>query len=197
MKRYKTVDEYILNAPQGKEILLILRDIIKKTKLTEAIKWGSPVYTLNGKNVVGLGSFKSYCGLWFFQGALLKDKAKVLVNAQEDVTKAMRQWRISSVEEIDEKLILEYLEEGIQNQKKGKEIKADRNKPLVIPAELKSAFIENAILKESFYRFTPGRQREFADYISEAKRLETRQNRVKKITPMILQKIGLNDRYRK
>lgn len=197
MKSFKTVDEYILNATNGKEILLVLRDIIKSTELEETIKWGSPVYTVNNKNVVGISAFKSYTGLWFFQGALLKDEARVLVNAQEEVTKAQRQWRFSSVDQIDEKLVKKYIEEAISNQKKGKEIKPNRNKPVIIPDELKAAFKENPQLKESFYRFPPGHQREYADYVSEAKRTETRERRVKKIIPMILEKTGLNDKYRK
>lgn len=128
MKYYKTVDEYILNTENGKEILIILREILKGTELKETIKWGSPVYTVNGKNVVGIGAFKSYAGIWFFQGALLKNEEGVLVNAQEGTTKALRQWRFSDVNEIDEKLVLKYVNEAIENQKKGKEIKADRKK---------------------------------------------------------------------
>ncbi len=197
MKRYKTVDEYILNVQTGREILLVLRDIIKRTALVETVKWGSPVYTINGKNVVGMGAFKSYVGLWFFQGALLSDRVKVLINAQEDITKALRQWRFLSVEEIDDKLVTEYLIEAINNQKQGKEIKPNKNKPLIIPEELQAAFLKNMQLKESFFRFTPGRQREYANYISQPKRTETRESRIKKITPMILQQIGLNDKYRR
>ena len=108
MKRHKTVDEYILNAQSGKEILMVLRDILNSTELEETVKWGAPCYMINGKNVVGLGSFKSYVGLWFFQGALLKDAEKELINAQEDKTKALRQWRFESMEDIDDQLILKY-----------------------------------------------------------------------------------------
>ena len=61
----------------GKEILIVLREIIRSTELIETLKWGGPVYTLGGKNVVGIGSFKSYVGLWFFQGAFLKDEEKL------------------------------------------------------------------------------------------------------------------------
>lgn len=197
MKRYKTVDEFILNAENAKEILIVLREIINKTELVETVKWGMPVYTINGKNVVGIGSFKSYAGLWFYQGALLRDEGKILINAQEDVKKALRQWRISAVEEIDEKLILKYLEEAIQNQKKGKEIKAERNNQVIIPAELEDAFNENPKLKDAFYQFSTGLQREFTNHVSEAKWEETRLKRVQKIVPLILSKKGLNDKYRR
>lgn len=197
MKSIKTAEEYILNASYGKDILIILREIIHLTELVETIKWGSPVYTIDKKNVVGIGSFKTYTGLWFFQGALLKDEEKVLINAQTDVTKALRQWRFSTVDEIDDKLILKYLHEAIQNQKQGKELKPERNKTIVIPDELLEVFKEDKELKDWFARFTPGRQREFADYISSAKQTETRKARIQKIIPLILDNIGLNDKYRK
>ncbi len=197
MKSNKTADEYILNAKYGKEILIILRDILLSSGLQETIKWGSPVYTLDDKNVVGIGSFKSYSGLWFFQGAFLEDEARVLINAQEGTTKALRQWRFTKVDEIDENLVKKYIAEAIENQKQGKELKADRQKPVLIPDELMEAFSEDKNLEVCFYRFTPGRQREFTDYVSEAKRAETRKMRVKKLIPLILENISLNDKYRK
>lgn len=197
MKGFKTVDEFILNAQNRKEILMVLRELIQSTELVETIKWGIPVYTVNNKNVVGLGSFKSYAGLWFYQGALLKDKARVLYNAQEKKTNAMRQWRFTLDDQLDEKLILEYINEAIENQKQNKEIKPNRNKPIVIPDKLKEAFLANRQLEICFKYFSPGKQREFIAYIAEAKRAETRQKRLLKITPLIMQNIGLNDKYRK
>jgi len=197
MKAYKTVDAYILNAQYGKEILIVLREILCSTELTETVKWGAPVYTINDKNVIGLGSFKSYSGLWFYQGVFLKDEAGVLVNASEGITKALRQWRFTSVNEIDYQLILEYVHEAIENQKQGKELKPERDKKLVIPEELQTAFDNDKNLENAFLSFTPGCQREFAGYVFEAKRAETRENRVQKIVPMILEKRGLNDKYKK
>ncbi len=197
MKSYKTVDEYILNAVSGKEILMVLRDLLKTTELVETIKWGSPVYTINDKNVIGIGSFKSYAGLWFYQGALLKDKAGVLVNAQEDKTKALRQWRFASPEELDDKLLLEYVNEAIQNERQNMRIVADREKPLILPNELQNALKKDAVLNQHFNLFTKGRQREFAEYIGEAKQEKTRLARLGKVIPLILENIGLNDKYRK
>lgn len=197
MKSYKTVDEYILNAHTGKEILLVLRDLLKTTVLEETIKWGSPVYTFNRQNVAGMAAFKSYCGIWFFQGALLKDKAGVLMNAQEDRTKAQRQWRFTSVDEIDDQLLLEYVNEAIENEKQNKKVEINRDKPLIIPKEFQNALDNDSALKEHFYQFTKGRQREFADYISEAKQEKTRLARLEKVIPLILDNIGLNDKYRK
>jgi uncharacterized protein YdeI (YjbR/CyaY-like superfamily) len=197
MKSYKTVNEYILNAENGKEILIVLREILLTTELRETVKWGGPIYTINDKNVVGIGSFKSYAGLWFYQGAFLKDEAGVLINATEGVTKALRQWRFSSVDEIDDELILKYVKEAIQNQKEGKEMKPDRFQPVIVPDELNQALKEDKELENCFNRFTIGKQREFTEFISSAKLTETRQARVQKVIPLILENIGLNDKYRK
>lgn len=197
MKGFKTVDEYILSVAEGREILLVLRELINSTELKETVKWGIPVYTINDKNVVGMAAFKSYVGLWFYNGSFLKDEGGVLINASEGVTKALRQWRFTSVDEINDTLLLNYLQEAIENQKQGKELKPDRNQPVTVPEELIQAFSETEELEKCFRRFTPGKQREFTSYISEAKTLETRKSRVQKVIPLILENIGLNDKYRR
>lgn len=73
--------------------LALLKSIIQKTGLKETVKWGIPVFTFNGQNIVGIAGFKSFFALWFYNGIFLKDPNKVLINAQEGVTKALRQWR--------------------------------------------------------------------------------------------------------
>ena len=196
MKRFTSPEEFIDHFPQWKNELEKLRTLLLTTELKEEMKWGMPAYTINKKNVVGLGAFKSYVGIWFHQGVFLKDKKKKLINAQEGKTKALRQWRFSSVEEIDGQLILEYVEEAIQNQKDGKEIKPTKNKSLTLPKELMDYFSKNKNVKNAFDKFTPGKKREFAEYINEAKREETKLKRLKKITPMILAGQGLNDKYK-
>jgi len=196
MKRSKTVDEYIESTESWGEELIQLRKILSSTGLEEAVKWGAPCYTLDGKNVVGLGAFKSYFGLWFFQGALLSDKNKVLVNAQQGKTKALRQWRFTSSKDINARLIKAYVKEAIELQKQGAAIKPDRGRPVEIPQQLKRALAGNKKASRGFNALTQGKQREYADYISSAKRDETRSKRLEKIIPMIVAGQGLHDRYR-
>tara|TARA_R110002073_G_scaffold128999_2_gene275025 strand:+ start:4446 stop:5039 length:594 start_codon:yes stop_codon:yes gene_type:complete len=189
--------EYIEKKENWKEELSRIRKALLELPFEETIKWGAPTYTYEGKNIVGLAAFKSYCGLWFFQGALLKDTQKVLLNAQEGKTKAMLQWRFSSMEEIDVDLIKSYAMESIENQKAGKVIKPQRNtKPLIVPEQLQVELDKNPKLKEKFETFSLSHKREYANYILEAKKEETKQNRLAKIIPMILEKIGLHDKYR-
>lgn len=197
MQSNKSVEGFIEKQTAWKEPLLKFREILLATELEETVKWGQPVYALDGKNVLGIGAFKAYVGIWFYQGTFLQDPKGVLINAQEGKTKAMRQLRFSSIESVDYELVKAYVNEAIANQKAGKEIKADTKKALVIPKELQDALDKNNKLEAHFQQFTKGKQREFTDYISEAKREETRLNRIEKIIPMIMGGVGLNDKYRK
>lgn len=199
MKTSKTVDQYILTNEKWQHSLLALREILLSTELVEIVKWGSPVYTINEKNVIGLGAFKNYVSIWFFQGALLLDKNKKLINAQEGVTKALRQWRFVSEDEILENIdiVKQYLEEAIVNQKMGKEVKIVKDFTLNIPHELMTILNSDSKIKRSFETFSIARRREFCKYIIQAKRTETKQKRLEKIIPMIMEGIGMNDKYRK
>jgi len=198
MASEKTVDSYIAKQTEWQKELNTLRKLVNQHKVKETIKWGSPVYESGGKNIVGLSAFKSYTGLWFFQGGLLKDKAGKLMNAQEGKTQAMRQWRFATLEEIEENadLIHTYIEEAIANQKAGKEIKAKVGKPLVIPTELQKRLEADTDLKEAFESLNLTKKRDYAEHIEIAKREETKMARLEKIIPMIKAGIGLNDKYK-
>lgn len=197
MKRSESVDQYLENAELWRAELTTLREILRSTELEEAVKWGGPVYTFDGKNVVGLGGFKSYFGLWFFQGALLEDRKGVLINAQEGKTKALRQLRFESKREIDRRLILDYVAEAIELVRRGAEIKPDRGKPLTIPAELKAALKARPKADAAFRALTPGKRREYADHVAEAERDDTKRKRIEKVLPLIEAGGGLHDKYRK
>ncbi len=178
------------------EAMSKLHDIFSKTELVETTKWGMPVYTVNGKNVAGFIGMKNHFALWFYNGVFLSDPYQVLVNAQEGKTKAMRQWRFESTEDIDEVKILEYLKEAIQNEKDGKSWKPEKGREVEIPSLLEEKLNENTKLKESFEALTPFKQKEYIEYINEAKREATKLSRLEKIIPMILEGKGLNDKYR-
>jgi len=161
------------------------------------MKLSFPCYEDKGKNIASIVVTKNYVGIWFFQGGLLKDKNQVLTNAQKGKTKAMRQWRIESLEELNLKRIEAYIYEAIDNQRAGREIKADRSKPITIPIELKSSFDKNSELEAQFDLLSKTNRRDFAEHIGGAKREETRIRRLQKCIPMIMNGIELNDKYKK
>ncbi|OXA97364.1 hypothetical protein B0A75_16750 [Flavobacterium oncorhynchi] len=177
------------------EELLFLKSIIDKTELVETIKWGGPIYVYDKKNVIGIGGFKNYFAIWFLNGVFLKDEKKRLINAQEDKTKSMRQWRFTSKEEVNEKEVLEYIIEAIENEKQGKIIKPSK-KEMIVSELLDKEMIQNPALKEAFQKFTPYKQYEFLEYIESAKQEKTKLSRIEKVIPMILANVGLNDKYR-
>ena len=172
-----------------------LHAIICKTPLVETTKWGGPVYTYNNKNVVGIGGFKSYFGIWFFNGVFLKDEKKLLINANEENTKSLRQMRFNSVKEIDEKLILTYIKEAIEIEEKGLVIPKEK-KETIIPELLQNELDKNSELNDKFNTFSPYKQREFIEYIITAKQEKTQISRLQKVILMILEGRGLNNKYR-
>ncbi len=198
MEKSKTVEAYYEKEASFKKEINRLREVAQKTEAVETCKWGMPVYTIDNKNVFGICRFKDFFGVWFFNGVFLKDPKKVLRNAQEGKTKAMRHWNFTKAVEIDEKGVLAYMNEAIINQKEGKIIKPTKPKQgaLEIPNELRLALSKNAGLKKSFSNFTPYKQKEFCEYISEAKQEATKLRRVTKVLPLIENGVGLNDKYR-
>src|SRR5690606_5069150 len=136
MKKASSVEEYIENSPLYKEALELLRQLINTTESEGTLKWNSPVYTLNGRSVLGLGAFKGHIGIWFFNGVFLKDEKQLLEKAQE-TTKALRQMRFETLKDIDNAVVLNYVTEAIENQKLGKELEPERKgKKVILPKEL-------------------------------------------------------------
>lgn len=198
MQKLEKLEHYFTKPSPWREGIQQLRAIIKETPLQEDWKWNFPCYTIDGRNVVGIGNFKNHFGIWFFQGVFLENKKNLLRNAQDGKTKAMRSLHYESLENIDPVILKEYLLEAIQNAKDGKEIKPERSKKKAnIPIELESAFAKAQTLKTAFEALSPGKQREYTAHIGSAKQEATRLRRLEKCIPMILKGVGLNDKYKK
>ncbi|WP_026951006.1 YdeI/OmpD-associated family protein [Algoriphagus mannitolivorans] len=181
---------------QWNELENHLRQLVSTTPLTEEIKWGMPVFTFEGKNVLGFAGMKNHFAVWFYNGVFLTDTEEILINAQEGKTKAMRQWRMLGLEDLDDEKFLAFVKEAIENEKKGLVWKPDKSEKLSLPDILEAKLKSDPQLKKAFEEFTPFKQKEFAEYIQEAKREATKVSRLEKIIPMILEGIGLNDKYR-
>ncbi|MBO0329277.1 YdeI/OmpD-associated family protein [[Muricauda] lutisoli] len=195
MDKSEKIELYYEKEHPFKEGIALLREIALKTEANEDFKWSFPVYTLNNKNVFGICKFKTHFGVWFFNGVFLKDPKNVLENAQEGKTKGMRHWKFQTFEEVDEKNVLGYMKEALDNQKKGMEIKAEKTKKVIIPELLQSKLAKDSDLHIAFEKFTPYKQKEFCEYIAEAKQEKTKLRRLEKILPMIKEGISLNDKY--
>jgi uncharacterized protein YdeI (YjbR/CyaY-like superfamily) len=155
-----------------------------------------PTFTKNGKNIVGIGVFKAYAGLWFFNGSFLSDKDKVLVNAQQGKTRALRQWRFSEGEKIPKTKVKAYMKEAMRNEEKGLAIKPQKTTRVSVPKELKEALAQEPVAAELFKALSASHRREYAEHVAEAKQEATRIRRAEKCVRMILEKETLHGRYK-
>ncbi len=188
------VDEFLTKAKKWKEEYETLRKIVLDCELTEDFKWMNPCYTFEKKNIVLIHGFKEYCALLFPKGSLLQDSHGILIQQTENVQGA-RQIRFTNVQEIAEKeaILKAYIYEAIEVEKAGLKVKAKKPEELIIPEELQHKFDEIPALKDAFTTLTPGRQRAYILHFSAAKQSKTRESRVEKCIPNILNGKGLND----
>jgi uncharacterized protein YdeI (YjbR/CyaY-like superfamily) len=187
------VDAYIARFPQDAIVLSTLRRTMLSEGLSETIKWGIPVFTSEGVNIAGIASFKSYIGIWFFNGAAIDDYMGVLVNAQEGKTVSQRQWRFQRGDVLPAKDLKKYIRMAVSVG--ASQTKRQPKAEIIIPAELMSMFAENKGSKTQFDKLPPSHQREYCNYISEAKKSETRVKRAEKVIGMLVNGVGLNDKY--
>lgn len=169
-----------------------LRSIPLDCGLTEELKWGNPCYTFGDKNIVLIHTFKEYCALLFFKGALMNDPDGILIQQTENV-QAARQIRFTSVKDIDKKTLKAYVYEAIEIEKAGLKVTLKKSSEFPIPEEFQTKLNKNAKLKKAFEALTPGRQRAYLLHFAAAKQTQTRESRIEKATPGILAGKGLND----
>jgi uncharacterized protein YdeI (YjbR/CyaY-like superfamily) len=189
-----TVDEFLRKAKNWREEFEKLRMLCLDCGLTEELKWGKPCYTYQGTNVVLIHGFKNYCALLFIKGALLKDPEGILVQQTENV-QAARQIRFTNVRKIVEltPVLKRYIKEAIEVENAGLEVNYKKTSEFAIPQEFQNRLNNSPGLKKAFTALTPGRQRGYILYFSAAKQSKTREARIEKCTPLILEGKGLND----
>jgi uncharacterized protein YdeI (YjbR/CyaY-like superfamily) len=187
------VDFYFNEAKKWQAEIEKLRSIVLNCQLTEELKWGVPCYMYKENNIVLIHTFKEYCALLFFKGALLHDANGILIQQTKNV-QAARQIRFTNVKEIIEleAVLKAYVFEAIEVEKAG--LKVELKKSLEpIPEEFQTRLTKNATLKNAFNALTPGRQRAYIFHFSEAKQSKTKESRIEACIPRILKGKGLND----
>ncbi|MEV4781947.1 YdeI/OmpD-associated family protein [Burkholderia sp. LMU1-1-1.1] len=188
------VDAYVERLKNWVDEVRELRAVCLDSGLGEDLKWGVPCYTLEGRNVVLIHSFKEYCALLFFKGALLKDAKGILIR-QTDNVQAARQVRFKNVEEIRKlKAVLKaYIAEAVKVEKSGLKVELKKTEEFSVPEEFQAKLDEMLDLKTAFEALTPGRRRAYLLHFSSAKQSKTRTARVLKAIPDILSGKGLDD----
>jgi uncharacterized protein YdeI (YjbR/CyaY-like superfamily) len=171
-----------------------LKRVLADFPMNEERKWGKPTYTVNGKNIVIVQPFKEYIALGFFQGALLNDPKKLLVQLGQ--VQAARVMKFTSAKEIAAKAatIKAYVREAIAVEKAGLRVKPRATSEFPVPEELKAKFRKDPRFKRAFEALTPGRQRSYLYHFGGAKQSATRAARIEKAAPAIFAGRGFLER---
>ena len=171
-----------------------LREILLTSPLEEDLKWGVPCYTLNGKNVVLMHGFKEYCALLFVKGALIKDKAGVLIQQTENV-QAARQVRFTHLDEIEElePVLKALVAQAIEIERAGLKVELKPTAAFSMVEEFGALLEKDPKVKTAFEALTPGRQRAYLLFFAAPKTIQTRLARIEKSVPNILIGKGLDD----
>lgn len=188
------VDFYFSKSEKWQKEIEKLRTIVLDCQLNEELKWGVPCYTFQKSNIVLIHEFKEYCALLFFKGALLNDANSILVQQTENVQSA-RQIRFTHIQEIIdlEPVLKTYIYEAIEVEKAGLKVELKKTKEFNVPEEFETKLNADTDLKTAFYALTPGRQRGYLLHFSAAKQSKTRESRIEKSIPQILNGKGLDD----
>jgi uncharacterized protein YdeI (YjbR/CyaY-like superfamily) len=179
---------------QWKPEIAAMRRVLAGLAMTEECKWGKPTYTVDGKNVVIMQGFKDYFALGFFQGALLKDSKKLLVQLGQ--VHAGRVMKFTSAKEIaaSAATIKAYVREAIAVEKAGLRMKPKKTTDYPVPEELTERFRKDPRFKRAFEALTPGRQRSYLYHFAAAKQSATRTARIDKAMPAIFEGRGFLER---
>jgi len=188
------VDFYFNKAEKWEEEIKKLRTIILDCHLVEELKWGCPCYTFQGSNIALIHVFKEYCAVLFFKGALLKDPQQALIQQTKNV-QAARQMRFTNVQQVTdiEPVLKAYIFEAVEVEEAGLKVPLKKTVAYSIPDEFQKKLDETPLLKAAFQALTPGRQRAYLLHFSQPKQSKTRESRIEKSIPAILDGKGLNE----
>lgn len=175
------------------EVLVALRELLGQTELSETMKWGSPCYTLGGKNVVSLSALNDAALLSFFKGAILPDPESLLEKPGPNSRHA-RYLKFVSLEDLEEHRdpTLALLAAAIEAQRQGKRVEGKPQEAM--PAELQAALDADEALAAAFAALTPGRRRSHVLHVSGAKQSKTRVKRAERCAEKIFAGKGFNER---
>ena len=175
-KRDPRVDAYIAKSAEfAKPVLDHFRQLVHAAcpDVEETIKWQFPHFMHHGI-LCSMAAFKAHCGVVFWKGVLLfKDREK----------KGMGHFgRITAVADLpDARTLRRYVKEAARLNEAGvtkERTPAGPKRKVVVPAYLQAALKGNPTARAAFEGFSPSHQREYVEWITEAKREETRQKRL-------------------
>ena len=196
------VDDYIAAAaPFAREPMQHVREAMHAAlpDVTEAIKWSHPFYLVDGRPFASMAAFKAHCSLGFWKGG--RPVAEVAAGPRD---KAMGQFgRIESLADLPKAAVLRklivaaraaWLAEKEEKASAPPAPRPAREAPTV-PDDLATALRAQSGARRKFDAFTPSQQREYVEWIVEAKRAATRESRIAQAVEWIAEGKTRNWKY--
>ncbi len=185
------VDIYMDKTEKWRDELQALRLICLDCNVVEELKWSIPVYTFQKKNIIGINRLKESVVLAFFKGALLQDDERILL--QPGTVQAARWVKFTSLKEIVklENVLKAYIFEAIEVERAGLKVMKKKTSDFPIPKEFQKKLNKLPALKKAFNALSPGRQRAYNIYFSQAKQSKTREARIDKYMEQIMKGRGM------
>ena len=169
------IDAYIAKAqPFARPILEHFRELVHCAlpQAEETIKWSMPHFTLGGKNIAGMAAFKAHAAL------MVHGEGR-----QGEGEEAMGQFgRITSLAQLPGDAVLrkkliaaaDKLTSGVKEPRPPRAPKPE----IAMPDDFAAALAANRPARANFDRFAPGQRREYLEWVTQAKRAETREKRI-------------------
>ncbi|HUN66134.1 MAG TPA: DUF1801 domain-containing protein [Bacteroidota bacterium] len=195
------IDKYIAGAGAfARPILSHLRSLVHSASpgVTETMKWGMPFFEYHGI-VGGMGAFKSHCTFFLWKPSKLNDPEGILKKKERA---AMGQFgRLTGLKDLPaDRHLREFIRQICRRNEAGelpKPVRRTKKGPVVVPAGLMTALRKNRRALRAFGEFSDAHRREYSEWISEAKREETRAKRIATAVRWISTGKGRNWRYEK
>ena len=196
-KTDKRVDAYIAKAPEyAKPILTKIRSMVHEAapEAEETLKWGHPTFIQNGI-LCGMAAFKEYCAVNFWKAVLIMGEHA----RQTDSAGVLG--RITSVKDLPPKSeFIKYVKRAVELNRSGAKVPRLPVKPkkaLAMPDDFQRAIEKNAKARRTYEGFSPSHQREYLEWIVEAKQDETRVRRIEQAVEWMAEGKPRNWKYMK
>jgi uncharacterized protein YdeI (YjbR/CyaY-like superfamily) len=198
------VDAYIeKSASFAQPVLAHLRELVHQAcpRATEAVKWRMPFFMQQGIVLCHMAAFKQHCAFGFW-GPEMK---KVLAKDGSASSKAMGSLgRITRLKDLPpDRVLLSYMAQASELVESGQRTKSIERQPKAekqrvrVPEELSAALKKNRLASKAFAGFSPSCKREYAEWIAEAKRPETKTKRLKQAVEWVAQGKSRHWKYQK
>ncbi|MBC8145102.1 MAG: YdeI/OmpD-associated family protein [bacterium] len=198
-KKDPRIDKYIdKSAEFAQPILNHIRDIVHAAcpDVEETMKWSFPHFDYKGEMMCSMASFKGHCAFGFWKGTLI-------LGDDKDGSAMGQFGRITSVKELPAKReMTSYIkkamklnDEGVKDPTRAKATTTTTTTAIKTPAALATALKKNKKAQKEFDAFTPGKRKEYNEWIADAKSDATRDRRIEQAIEWIAEGKSRNWKY--